>query len=207
MSAYQAPSAGPYVLAVSISPGGIPKRPQPFASARKEGLVGDGRNHAKHIRFDRALSIWDYEILQQMIAEGFALSPGAAGENLTVLGLNVQQLAAGTMLKIGDVVARLEQPRKPCYVLDVIDPRLKDEIVGRCGYMASVLREGVIRPGMPIEVIMPTDIDLADDHLPAFENLPPQSGALAFHMTAGAAVAKTIWQPNPVDAIRSRSSR
>jgi MOSC domain-containing protein YiiM len=173
MSAYHAPSAGPYVLAVSISRGGIPKQPQPFASARREGLVGDSRNHAKHIRPDRALSIWDYENLEQLVAGGFALSPGAAGENLTVVGLNVQQLAPGTMLKIGNVVARLEQPRKPCYVLDAIDPRLKDEIVGRCGYMASVLREGVISPGTPIEVILPTDIDLADEHIPAFKNLPP----------------------------------
>jgi hypothetical protein len=29
------------------------------------------------------------------------------------------------------------QPRKPCYVLDAIDPRLKEVIVGRCGHMAS----------------------------------------------------------------------
>ena len=188
MSAHHAPSAGPYVLAVNISPGGIPKWPQPFASARKEGLVGDGRNHSKHIRPDRALSIWDYESLQQLTAEGFALSPGAAGENLTVVGLHVQQLAPGTLLKIGDVVARLEQPRKPCYVLDAIDPRLKDEIVGRCGYMASVLREGVIRPGMAIEVIAPSDMDIADARFPTLDNLSPQPGALAFEMLAGPAV-------------------
>lgn len=147
-----------YVLAVNTSPGGIPKRPQAAVSVAIEGLQGDGRNHAKHIRPDRALSIWDHENLQQLVAEGFQLTPGAAGENLTVSGLNVQQMLHGTLLRIGDVVLKLEQPRKPCYVLDAIDPRLKEVIVGRCGYMASVVRVGVLCPGMPIRVIPTNDI-------------------------------------------------
>jgi MOSC domain-containing protein YiiM len=143
----------PYVLEISISAGGIPKRPQRFARALRTGLVGDGRHHVKHIRADRALSIWDYEILRQLVREGFSLTPGAAGENLTVVGLDVQHLRPGTLLASVNVLIRLEQPRKPCYVLDAIDPRLKDALVGRCGYMASVLHEGTLWPGKPIEVV------------------------------------------------------
>lgn len=89
-------------------------------------------------------------MLQRLVQEGFALEPGTIGENLTVEGLHVQELPPGTLLEIGNVVMRLEEHRKPCYVLDVIDPRLKDLIVGRCGFMASVVRGGVIRPGMKI---------------------------------------------------------
>ncbi len=159
MSSYVASAARAYVLAVSTSPGGIPKLPQEFARVSSDGLQGDGRNHAKHIRPDRALSIWDHENLQQLVAEGFQLTPGAAGENLTVSGLNVQQMLQGTLLRIGDVVLKLELPRKPCYVLDAIDPRLKEAIVGRCGYMASVLRVGTLRPGMAIQVIAPIDVE------------------------------------------------
>lgn len=158
MSSNVASAVRAYVLAVSTSPGGIPKLPQEFARVSSDGLQGDGRNHAKHIRPDRALSIWDHENLQQLVAEGFHLTPGAAGENLTVSGLNVQQMRHGTLLRIGDVVLKLEQPRKPCYVLDAIDPRLKEVIVGRCGYMASVVRVGVLCPGMPIQVIPTNDI-------------------------------------------------
>lgn len=142
----------PRVLAVSISAGGIPKRPIAACMASRDGLAGDGRNHAKHIRPDRAVSLLDVEILEQLVAEGFPLSPGAAGENLTVAGLRVQELAPGTLLEIGEAVLKLEQPRKPCYVLDAIDPRLKEVIVGRCGYMASVVREGIIAPGLTITV-------------------------------------------------------
>jgi len=165
MSAFQRNRFDPYVLAVSISPGGIPKQPQRRARALKAGLAGDARNHTKHIRPDRALSIWDYEILEHLVREGFPLTPGAAGENLTVVGLDVQQMQPGTQLQVGDVLIRLEQPRKPCYVLDAIDPRLKEVIVGRCGYMASVIREGTICPGMTIGLVPPSGADKRDNAL------------------------------------------
>jgi MOSC domain-containing protein YiiM len=143
----------PRVVAVCVSPGGIPKRPLPCCDVTVTGLAGDGRNHAKHIRPDRAVSLFDLEILYDLVDEGFPLAPGVAGENLTVQGVHVQSLPAGTLLRIGAVLLRLEQPRKPCYVLDAIDPQLKDAIAGRCGYLASVVREGVLRPGAPVEVL------------------------------------------------------
>ena len=139
------------VVAVSISAGGIPKRPIPLGVVLRNGIVGDGRHHAKHVRPDRAVSLFDQEILEQLVEEGFPLVPGAAGENLTVARLDVQNLEPGTLLAIGEVILRLEQPRKPCYVLDAVDPRLKEAIVGRCGYMASVVREGCIEPGMRVD--------------------------------------------------------
>jgi MOSC domain-containing protein YiiM len=152
-SIWDMPLLAPYVVAVSVSPGGIPKRPLTVAHVTRSGLDGDGRNHAKHTRPDRAVSLWDLEILEQLVAEGFSLEPGAAGENLTVAGLDVQRMAPGTLLRIGGVVLKLEQPRKPCYVLDAIDPRLKEAIVGRCGYLASVVEEGTIHAGLPVEVL------------------------------------------------------
>jgi MOSC domain-containing protein YiiM len=117
-----------------------------------DGLQGDGHAHAKHNRPERAVSLFDLEILTQLQLEGFPLYPGAIGENLTVAGLHVQRLPPGTLLEIGEVLLRLEEPRKPCYVLDAISPCLKDVIVGRCGYMASVLEGGMIRPSMEIVI-------------------------------------------------------
>jgi MOSC domain-containing protein YiiM len=146
------PHERPRVVAVCISPGGVPKRPLDTAEVTIEGIRGDLHAHAKHNRLDRALSLFDLEILQRLIQEGFPLEPGTIGENLTVEGLHVQELPAGTLLEIGDVLVRLEEHRKPCYVLDAIDPRLKEVISGRCGYMASVVRGGVIHPGMTISI-------------------------------------------------------
>lgn len=144
------PFPNAYLVAVCTSGGGVPKRPLPTALVTEIGIDGDVHAHAKHNRPDRAISILDLEVMRDLVDEGFPLDPGTAGENLTVAGLGVQDLPSGTLLEIGDVVVRLESPRKPCYVLDAIDPRLKEAIVGRCGYMASVVRPGTLRPGLPI---------------------------------------------------------
>lgn len=174
MSAHITPKIGPYVLSVNTSPGGIPKLPLSSGNVLKAGIEGDGRNHAKHVRPDRAVSLWDNELLREFAAEGFSLTPGAAGENLTVMHLNLQALTAGTMLRIGEVILKLELPRKPCYVLDPIDARLKDAVVGRFGFLASVMHEGVIRPGMPIAVISADDWRQATRHAaPASEAVGP----------------------------------
>ena len=142
------------------STGGIPKKPLPYCWANSAGLDGDAHNHAKHGRPDRAIRIFDLESLQELRAEGFDLRPGSAGENLTVVGLHVQNMRPGTLLRIGNVLLRLETPRKPCYVLDAIDERLKDAIVGRCGFMASVLEEGLVSAGMMIAVNqIPCDVE------------------------------------------------
>lgn len=138
------------LLAICVSRGGIPKLPQPDAWLTVDGFVGDGRNHTKHRRPDRAVSLLDMEVIEQLQCEGFAVGPGTIGENLTVSGLDVQRSSPGTLLRLGQILLRLEEPRKPCYVLDSIDPRLKDVIVGRCGYMASVVRGGRLAPGSRI---------------------------------------------------------
>ena len=143
------------VVAVCVSRGSIPKRTLSAVQVTTDGLQGDGHAHAKHNRPERAVSLFDLEILTQLQREGFPLYPGAIGENLTVEGLHVQRLPSGTLLEIGDVLLRLEEPRKPCYVLDAISPCLMDVIVGRCGYMASVLEGGMIRPSMEIVVVPP----------------------------------------------------
>ena len=142
-----------HVVAVNVSAGGIPKRPLPAGTIRKSGLEGDGHAHVKHNRSDRALSLFDTEIMQDLLTEGFPITPGVMGENLALEGLLVQRLPPGTLLRIGEAVVRLEQPRKPCYVLDAIDPRLKDNCIGRCGFMASVVEEGTVRPGDVVQVL------------------------------------------------------
>lgn len=142
------------ILAVCISPGGVPKLPVQRARATVDGLEGDGRDHAKHAKPSRAISLMDHELLDDLRAEGYALEPGTIGENLTVRGLNVQGLAVGDVLELsGGVVLELTEMRKPCFVLDAIDPRLKDDVVGRCGFMAKVVREGDIGPGETIRVV------------------------------------------------------
>jgi MOSC domain-containing protein YiiM len=52
----------------------------------------------------------------------------------------------------GGVELELTKPRKPCYVLDAIHPELKHTIIGRCGFLAKVIREGEVRIGETIRI-------------------------------------------------------
>jgi len=146
---------GPVVVAVCRSSGGVPKLPLPAAHVDAAGIEGDGHAHDKHNKPTRALSLFDEEVLFELRREGYSLAPGSIGENLTLRNVHVQSMEPGTVLRIGMVRIRLEEPRKPCYVLDVIDPHLKDDIVGRCGYMASVLEGGQLEPGMEVACFAP----------------------------------------------------
>lgn len=154
MSLTEARSPFAEVVAVCISGGGVPKLPVERAEVCHEGLLGDGHDHEKHRRPHRAVSIQDLELLDELRAEGFPVGPGVMGENLTVRGLNVQALSPGDRLCLEDgPTLELSEPRKPCFVLDKIDPKLQSAVVGRCGYLARVLVPGRLVPGQRIAVI------------------------------------------------------
>ncbi|MEK7285768.1 MAG: MOSC domain-containing protein [Nitrospirota bacterium] len=146
----------PQVISLNISPGGIPKRPIDIAFVTQTGIEGDGHEHANHLKPTRAISLFDFEILETLIAEGYPVFPGAMGENITVRDLHVQTLAPKTRLSFsGGVVLELVEPRKPCFVLGAIDARLEKETVGRIGYLALVVTVGTIRVGETIAVSPP----------------------------------------------------
>ncbi len=146
-------SHSPAVVSVNVSPGGIPKRPVDEAEVVFDGLAGDGHNHEKHRSLRQAVSLLDVEDLEDLRAEGFDVGPGAAGENLTVRGLDVDRLAPGETLRLsGGVELEITKVRRPCYVLDAISPELKVRIEGRCGVYARVIRGGRVRAGETIHV-------------------------------------------------------
>jgi len=147
----------PYVLSINISSGGIPKFPVDSIEVTLFGLMGDGHNHEKHRTPLQAVCLQDIETLDGITREGFALSSGTTGENLTVRNLHVNSLPLGTILEFTNgVILELTKVRKPCYVLDAIDPRLKDVITGRCGLYAKVLKEGMIKKDEIIHVRKPS---------------------------------------------------
>jgi MOSC domain-containing protein YiiM len=143
----------PSVISVNTSDGGIPKRPVDEVRVTADGLDGDAHDHEKHNTPLQAVSLIDAEDLDDLTAEGFDLSPGATGENVTVRGLDVDDLQIGDTLRFSNgVEVELTKRRKPCYVLDAISPELKTVIVGRCGFYAKVVTPGVLRAGETIEV-------------------------------------------------------
>ncbi len=144
----------PTVESLNVSSGGIPKRGVARALVAAGGLVGDAHDHEKHNTPLQAVSIIDAEDLDDLRGEGFDVFAGATGENVTVRGLQVDAMSIGDRLRFGGgVEIELTKKRQPCMVLDQIDPELKKAILGRCGFLAKVVREGELRVGEAIEVV------------------------------------------------------
>jgi len=144
----------PKVISINISKGGIPKLPVSSIRLTFCGLEGDGHNHTKHNTPLQAVCLQDLEKLNELNQYGYDLTPGIAGENLTVEDLNVNSLPLGTILQFsGGVVLEISRIRKPCYVMDAIHPDLKTDAIGRHGMYAKVLKEGIVSVGDEIEVL------------------------------------------------------
>jgi len=85
------------------SNGGVPKQPIASALITAKGVAGDKqRNRRFHGGPQRAVSLYSYEYIQALQAEGHPITPGSTGENLTIGGLNWATLNLGDQLQIGD---------------------------------------------------------------------------------------------------------
>ena len=157
------PGAG-RVVAVNVSPGGVPKLPVTVAGVHLLGLDGDDHDDKEgHGGPTRAVCLLGLEAIRRVAAEGHPISPGAAGENLTTEGIELGALPYGSRLAIGpEVVLELTSAANPCRTIahNFSDGRfvrisIKLHPLDTRVY-ASVVREGVVRPGDYV-TILPDD--------------------------------------------------
>lgn len=134
---------------------------------RKLGLVGDEQaDPSVHGGLDKAVYLYPFEHYawwkskRAEAAVPDAATPlpfGALGENLTASGLLENDVWVGDRLIVGEVQLRVEAPRNPCFKLNAaMGYRLAVKhmlLSGRAGIYLSVAKPGIIRAGMPIEVV------------------------------------------------------
>lgn len=105
------------VVRIGVAPrGGVPKPEVPSAEVTRDGIAGNAVAHPKiHGGPDRAVCLWSEECILALQSEGHPVAPGAAGENLTIAGIDWAAVRPGLVLAIGDRV-RLEvtTPAAPC---------------------------------------------------------------------------------------------
>lgn len=110
-----APRQQGMLAGVFLSDGGVPKLPVTTAHVDMAGLVGDRQAKRRyHGRVWQALSLWSAEVVAQLRADGHPVTPGAAGENLSLQGLDWSSLRPGVRLCIGEVLAEVSMPVTPC---------------------------------------------------------------------------------------------
>jgi MOSC domain-containing protein YiiM len=72
---------------------------------------------------------------------------GGLNENLAVRNMDVNMLEVGQQVRVGDVVLEITMPCTVCGELEHIREGLKEELRGRRGVLARVLRGGTVRIG------------------------------------------------------------
>lgn len=105
------------------------------------------------------------ELLDSLAADGFRVTPGVMGENITTRGIDLLGLPTGARLHIGaEAVIEITGLRNPCAQLDGIYPGLMAAVLGRdahgavirlAGVMAIVIRGGDVAAGDSITVAVP----------------------------------------------------
>jgi len=146
---------------LSISKGGMPKLAIPEAWAGALGLEGDlHRNPKVHGGPLKAVLLISAEDIAALSSEGFSISPGSLGENLTVRGIDFRQLRAGQRFRAGEAILELTRLRQPCHNLEVYNNgqpgRIQEALLtapARGGFYAAVLQPGLIRTGDIISLV------------------------------------------------------
>lgn len=174
------PSAHARVLAVSRDEGHRFSKRAVASITLIEGIGVEGDAHAgefvQHLsrrRRDpaapnlRQVHLIHSELFAQVAERGHEVAPGQLGENVTTSGIDILSLPRGTRLTLGaDAVIEVTGLRNPCSQINGLSPGLMKELVHvdeagdtirLAGVMSTVVRGGVVRPGDPIAVQLPTE--------------------------------------------------
>jgi MOSC domain-containing protein YiiM len=157
----ESPQPKSRLFQINASTGGVPKLACLEVEVTTLGLANDRQRNLKvHGGPERALCLYSLERILQLQAEGHPVFPGAAGENLTLSGLDWDALQPGSRLRIGEqVLIELTRYTVPCnslvsYFIDKDFSRIHQEKhPGWARYYARVLETGWIKVGDLVEIV------------------------------------------------------
>ena len=140
------------------------------------GVEGDAHmgvtvKHRSRVRRDasqpnlRQVHLIHAELIDTLQEQGFAVSAGAMGENITTRGIDLLGLPRGSRLHIGaTAIVEVTGLRNPCIQLDTFQPGLMAATLGRdaqgnlirkAGVMGIVLAGGIVCTKDPIRLVLP----------------------------------------------------
>ncbi len=83
---------------------------------------------------------------------------GMFGENLTVQGLNEQDIYVGNQYQIGEAIVEVSQPRQPCFKFGhkMGDPGILKQFINTTfsGIYVRVLKKGLVKPEDKMELLV-----------------------------------------------------
>ena len=118
---------------------------------KDKGLVGDA-----HAGTERQVSVLTLELIEKIASEGgFSASPGDFAENITIKGIDIDEMAIGSYLRVGRAELEVVQIGK------VIDETHTFNFHGKVplaaeGRFCRVVRSGWISIGDIVELVKPS---------------------------------------------------
>jgi MOSC domain-containing protein YiiM len=111
------------------------------------GIEGD-RKAGRHAQ--RQINLLSREWLLGLKNVGYRIEPGQFGEQITLVGIDLEHMKFGERLQLGATASiEITQARNPCGRLEVAQP-LAFEGLKWIGVMATVVTGGTIRVGDPV---------------------------------------------------------
>jgi len=144
-----------HIFQINASHGGVPKHPLREADVTTLGLSVDTVAHPQiHGGPEAALCIFSLERIVALQVEGHPIYPGSAGENLTLAGLDWEQVTPGKRLRLADeVLLEITRYTTPCATINASfasgerNRILQTEHAGWSRVYARVLQTGHIQVG------------------------------------------------------------
>lgn len=149
-----------HVHQISTSQGGVPKLAVERALVDESGVVGDAQEDTVHHGHPhQALCLYSLEVIERLQAEGHPISPGAAGENITISGIDWAEVVPGRRMAVGPVEIEITKFTSPCrknarwFVDGRFDRMHADKHPGDSRVYARVITGGPIASGDPVSLL------------------------------------------------------
>lgn len=113
------------------------------------GIVGDA--HAGN--WHRQVSLLSKKDIDDFIARGAEVFPGAFGENIIIDGIDLSKINIRTYIQIGKTVIRLTQRGKECHTHCQIYHKMGECIMPKLGVFSEVIKGGKIKVGDEVKVL------------------------------------------------------
>lgn len=127
-----------------------------FTTHLEGNAQADTKNHGKP---DQAILLYAaaHYPLWRAELDRPEIGPGGFGENATVEDLSEATACVGDVYAIGDARIRVEGPRYPCTKIErrwnLPGLTARVAATGRTGWYCSVVREGLLKPGLPLTLV------------------------------------------------------
>jgi MOSC domain-containing protein YiiM len=156
------------VLQINVKPKttgehGLGKRPVESVRVGFDGLDGDYNTYRQE-RLDgdpdSAVMIMTREMIDELNSEGWPIEYGDIGENILAEGIPYDNFSPGCRFRIGGIIVQIARTCDPCrnlyslpYVGTEKGPRFLRTLLGRRGWYARVIQEGIVRKSDTIEPV------------------------------------------------------